>query len=373
MHSDVRGILRHTLQRRLNRLPAVMHPALAHFYAQEPQLVPVARKKLVIPIVRTCNDHHVRLVELGEQLDRALKHRPTAEVLIQLAPHSPRLAVPARRPRRGNDDSQLHPPMVPDSVLYLNEWDRRPARLRRVFSQCDPSTLVHMPHDSHRSDSDASGAYLRPYELAVEQFGPSFEATLWLSRDAQQKRFGVIAAMVDLTGAHILDAGCGMGDFAQYLHRRSIDFASYVGLEGIEKLVDAATARGLERARFALSDFVDDAGAFVGHFPDAAQPDVIVFSGSLNTLKEKRARIVLDRAWNAANRALVFNFLSKRNGQLKPKDPSPARRYDPLAMLDWALCRTPNVQFRQDYLAGHDATVAMLTLESVDSVHAPTP
>jgi len=212
---------------------------------------------------------------------------------------------------------------------------------------------------SAQSTDPNAGEHLRPYQLAVEQFGPSFEATLWLSRDAQQRRFGVITELVDLSGARILDAGSGMGDFAAYLQINSIDTACYVGLEGIDDLVSAAAARGFDKARFVRADFVDDAKAFMGHFPDGADPDVIVFSGSLNTLKEKRARAVLDRAWNATGRALVFNFLSKRNGQSKPKDPTPARRFDPLAMLDWALERSPSVRFRQDYLDGHDATIAM--------------
>ena len=45
---------------------------------------------------------------------------------------------------------------------------------------------------------------------------------------------------------------------------------------------------------------------------------------------------------------------------LMEKDTGVATRFDTLDWLDWALRTTPNVRFRQDYLQGHDATIAML-------------
>ena len=207
-----------------------------------------------------------------------------------------------------------------------------------------------------------SGSYLEPYEKAVKRFGPTFEATLWHSKEGQLKRFGVIESAVDLRGARIIDAGCGLGDLAAYLRKHKVRFKDYVGLEAFKELVDAASARKIKRARFAIADFVDDAGAFEGHFPanEGAMPDVVVFSGSLNALEIEQALAVLDRAWQACRQAVVFNFLSTRTGQASPTDPTPARRFDPLVMLDWALGRTPRVVFRQDYMGGHDATIVML-------------
>lgn len=211
------------------------------------------------------------------------------------------------------------------------------------------------------TDSGGPG-YLAPYEEAVERFGPSFEATLWHSKEGQVKRFAVIASAVDLRGARLIDAGCGLGDLAAYLCKQKVSFKEYVGLEAFDQLVDAASARKIKRARFAVADFVDDAGAFEGHFPasEGGKPDFVIFSGSLNALEVAQAQVVLERAWRACRRGVVFNFLSSRNGEASPTDPSPARRFDPLAMLDWALERTPRVVFRQEYMDGHDATIVML-------------
>lgn len=204
--------------------------------------------------------------------------------------------------------------------------------------------------------------YLTPYEDAVREHGPSFRATLWASRDSQQARFRVIAETVDLTGKVVVDAGCATGDLAKYLVEGGIEYGRYVGIDGVAALLDEARTRNFPRAEFVLGDFVSNPDAGRDVLGSLERTDVIVFSGSLNTLEQERALGVLERAWPAANDALVFNFLSSRDGsgRTADRDPTdPARRFDPLAMLDWAMARTPCVRFRQDYLRGHDATIAM--------------
>lgn len=197
-------------------------------------------------------------------------------------------------------------------------------------------------------------AYLDPYKDAVKKHGPSFESTLWNSRTKQRGRFEVMAGMVPLTGRVIVDAGAGIGDFAQFLYDEGIEYGRFVGLEGVPAMVEKGAERDLPEYRMVESDFASETDAFRAH-----KPDVIVFSGSLNTFEEDAARKVLARAWDDASEAIVFNFLSKRNHVRNPPDPSPAKRFDPVAMLDWALTKTPNVRFRQDYFNGHDATIAM--------------
>lgn len=201
--------------------------------------------------------------------------------------------------------------------------------------------------------------YLRPYQQALESFGPTFRATLWSTREAQLERFGVIAETIDLAGRSILDAGCGLGDLAAELAARGVAYRSYVGLEALPELVVAATRRGLARAKFLACDFVADERA-LGRRRDGARPEVIVFSGSLNTLTQAQGERVLERAWRACGEALLFNFLSDRHHEKTPADISPAYRYDPVRMAAWALERTPLVLFRQDYLDGHDATIGMI-------------
>ncbi|MCA9281458.1 MAG: class I SAM-dependent methyltransferase [Phycisphaerales bacterium] len=203
--------------------------------------------------------------------------------------------------------------------------------------------------------------YLRPYAEAVRTHGPTFEATLWLNRQKQTDRFRVIAEAIDLTGRIIVDAGCGLGDLASYLCEHNIQYGRYIGLEAMPEMVEQARSRNLPEARFEIADFALDEQCFP-RLASSDRYDIAVFSGSLNTFKEDHARAVIKRAFDAANEdkgGVVFNFLSARHGKKHTPDPSPARRFDPVKMTDWALKLTPRVLLRQDYMGGHDATIAM--------------
>ncbi len=199
-------------------------------------------------------------------------------------------------------------------------------------------------------------AYLEPYRRAVEHFGATFDATLWHNRQYQMVRFDVLRQMVDLNDLVLLDAGCGLGDLCQFLAERNVRFKRYVGVDGVAEIIAGAASRNLPRAEFHCRDFVADAGAL-----NIGEPDVIYFSGSLNTVPEQRAREVIARAWETARRGVVFNFLSNRAAPAALScDTGPAQRFDTLAWIDWALRATPVTHFRQDYLGGHDATIAMM-------------
>ncbi|TVQ59270.1 MAG: methyltransferase domain-containing protein [Phycisphaerales bacterium] len=215
----------------------------------------------------------------------------------------------------------------------------------------------HDQADAPRPAPDSSAAYLAPYRDALERHGPTFEATLWRNEDFQRARFAVLCETIDLTGRIVLDAGCGRADFARYLLEHEVQYGRYIGVDAMPELMDAGKALGAPECEFHVRDFVADPDAFT---PVARPPDVVVFSGSLNTLKLDDSMRVLDRAWDACTEALLFNFLSSRCPQAAHTAPDdPAQRYDPLGLLNWALARTPSVLFRQDYLQGHDATIAM--------------
>jgi predicted TPR repeat methyltransferase len=199
------------------------------------------------------------------------------------------------------------------------------------------------------------GDYLGPYREAVDHFGATFDATLWKNREYQAVRFEVLRQMADLDGVTLLDAGCGLGDLCEFLTARNVRLRKYVGVDGVAEIVAGATKRGLPHAEFHCRDFVADASALA-----IGQPDIIYFSGSLNTVPEAVSRSVIERAWETAGRGVVFNFLSDRaSGEVLARDTGPARRFNTVEWIDWALQETTLVRFRHDYLGGHDATIAM--------------
>lgn len=209
---------------------------------------------------------------------------------------------------------------------------------------------MNPPHDT---------SYLEPYRRALRQHGPGFEATLWASRSAQQLRFDVMIALADFEDCVIVDAGCATGDFAARLIERSVPFRKYIGIDALPELIEQAMKRGLDRCEFHTADLV--------HHPDVLasyQPDFVTISGMLNTMEEDIARLVVRRSFEDASQGAVFNFLSDRHhSQWAGQDLSPARRFDTIAWLDWAMSQTSRVVFTQAYLDGHDATVMMLKEE----------
>ena len=211
--------------------------------------------------------------------------------------------------------------------------------------------------------SDAP-TYLRPYADAARAHGSGFGTMLWRSPEGQKKRFEVIARMIEPEPRICADLGCGRADLLSYLADTNRIPQAYLGIDGIPDMYAAAQAviqdRALENAQCILADFVADATLFQKLAADH-DADTFIFSGSLNTLEEPRAKALLDRAWSAlpSNGLLIFNFLSDRVPGGDTGETGPAYRFKTLAMLDWALERTPLVRFRHDYLDGHDATIRM--------------
>jgi SAM-dependent methyltransferase len=211
-------------------------------------------------------------------------------------------------------------------------------------------------------------SYLQPYEDATRRGGAGFESQLWMSKDAQNTRFGVLCDLGRFRDRVVADLGCGVGDFPIYMqaHRPDAFPKSYIGIEGVHAMGEHARERieleGIGRTLIEMGDFVADES-----LPDLlltdAGAEVFVFSGSLNTLQIDQAQMVLGRFWDALAQSgrgtLIFNFLSLRhNREQTPANP-PAVRFDPVDMLHWAIERTPMVQLRHEYLGGHDATIVM--------------
>jgi SAM-dependent methyltransferase len=215
--------------------------------------------------------------------------------------------------------------------------------------------IVIGPYHRPLMNQPMDDSYLKPYRESLAEHGTDFKVTLWASPRAQTKRFEVLTQMCFFAGKRILDAGCGRGDFAAFLCERHTAFERYVGVDALPDLIAFASSRRLPGCEFHCGDFVVDPSLL-----SLGKPQVVCICGALNTMDEARVMMVLEAAWAAASEALLFNFLSSRARVVSPVHTGPARRLDPLRLLDWAMGHTPAVSFRQDYFkTGHDATILM--------------
>jgi len=156
-----------------------------------------------------------------------------------------------------------------------------------------------MGHGTREGES-----YLEPYRQAASRHGDRFGSLLWASPKTQSARFDAICRLAGLAGRRVLDAGCGRADLMDFLRERGVEPAEYIGIEAVDELVAAAMQKNLPKAQIIHGDFVRDPQRLeVG-------ADVVVFSGSLNTLGPDQFRISLKDGWEAAGEVMVFNFLA---------------------------------------------------------------
>ena len=192
----------------------------------------------------------------------------------------------------------------------------------------------------------AAPSYLEPYVLAAQKHGGSFRSLLWASPQTQAVRFAALTSLADFRNKTILDVGCGRADLLDYLVDRGIEVDHYLGLEAVDILADAAEAKHHPRCTILRCDFVRDPACM------AVGADIIVFSGSLNTLDKNVFPVVLQAAYAAAEEQLVFNFLnSPILAHAVYLTWHPVRE-----VLLWARTLSPDVKYLENYLPG-DATV----------------
>jgi hypothetical protein len=146
-------------------------------------------------------------------------------------------------------------------------------------------------------------AYLQPYLDAAERHGAKFESLLWANPSAQAARFAALARWCELAGRSVLDAGCGRADLLDYLLAQRITPAQYIGVEAVEALAQAAEMKKIPDTAILRGDFIDDPKLLDQH------ADVIIFSGSLNTLSPDDFYQALRLAWQYTKCELAFNFL----------------------------------------------------------------
>jgi SAM-dependent methyltransferase len=150
--------------------------------------------------------------------------------------------------------------------------------------------------------------YIYPYHEARELGAKGFDALLWASREGQQARFAAIARSFPLAGKRILDVGCGRADLMGFLLERGIVPAHYMGMDAIPATLRAARRRKYPRCEILpAADFVQE--------PEKLKvgADVVIFSGSLNTLTRPKFYRALRSAWEATGQCLIFNFLNSQS------------------------------------------------------------
>jgi SAM-dependent methyltransferase len=185
------------------------------------------------------------------------------------------------------------------------------------------------------------------FERLLDGFGFNLQGLDYGRPESQRIRFEVLAEAIPDRDARLLDVGCGLGDYADFLAERRPRIV-YSGVDLTEKMV--AEARRLHpNLDLKVADILDP--SFNEHF------DVVTAIGIFYLLGGdafSTARRLVRRMWELCGCVLAFSTLST----LAPNK-QPGEFYaDPTEMLRFCLQLTPWCVLRHDYLP-HDFSVYM--------------
>jgi SAM-dependent methyltransferase len=194
------------------------------------------------------------------------------------------------------------------------------------------------------ADAEVFEAVAAYYDRLVTQYGKSHRACDYGSALSQQAKFRVLAEVLDLSGKSVLDVGCGLADFADFLAKTCPD-VRYTGIDLSPGMVALARAGhpGLDiRAGNVLSERFD-------------RYDVVVANGIFYLLGTDAARMMRDlvvKMFEIATEALAFNSLSEWGTEQEAGE----FYANPLATVEMCRPLTPRMVLRHDYHA-RDFTV----------------
>jgi predicted TPR repeat methyltransferase len=183
------------------------------------------------------------------------------------------------------------------------------------------------------------------FEKLLLEHGDSPRALDW-SEEGQRKRFEVLRGVGIAHHSSVLDVGCGLGHFYDYLHQRG-HVGMYEGVDASQGMIDAA------RANHADSYFSKVSEEWLFRPVTLPPVDFVVASGVLNVRPcVGQMETLIQRCFAASKIGCAINMLSERTPQ-KRRD---RFYYSPAQQLATALDLTRRATLRHDY-ADNDFTL----------------
>ena len=138
------------------------------------------------------------------------------------------------------------------------------------------------------------------YTSAIELYGTTARGVNWASKENQEIRFDMILEMLpkDLNCCEIVDAGCGFGDFYNYMIKKKKNPKKYIGIDSLVDMYSIASEQtGCE---IIIADICKDTIPHANYY---------VCSGAMNTLTTFETHQFIQNCFMACESGFVFNIL----------------------------------------------------------------
>ncbi len=137
---------------------------------------------------------------------------------------------------------------------------------------------------------------------------PDFKVLGWESKEAQEMRFEMLTANVNLQNKKILDVGCGLGNLLEYLNHKGINI-EYTGVDIIEEMIETVKEKKLLGEFFCIDIFKQ-------HYLEVNSFDVVYTSGIFNLNIGNNMEFfgrALDRFFELTKGVAAFNLLDRNS------------------------------------------------------------
>jgi SAM-dependent methyltransferase len=205
------------------------------------------------------------------------------------------------------------------------------------------------------------------FEALLEQHGDHFLSLDWKSKESQLIRFSVLMDMISFTrkdeGFSMLDVGCGIGHFYEFLASNDLIKKmkiKYCGIDISQKMVDFAKKK-FPGVDFRVVDLIND--KFDKKF------DHVMSSGAFNIrmadlfMHKDSVNRMISKMYSICNYGTAVNFLAQSSVYMIPPGmEAEAEKYVYFSeeeILKWVRAVGERYVLRKDYHPG-DFTVYML-------------
>ena len=202
-----------------------------------------------------------------------------------------------------------------------------------------------MPKINTSALNVADKKLIERYSTRLQKFGNDPRTLGWDSQENQYYRFNVAADTINFQGRRILDIGCGLSDFRDFLNTKKIKISSYTGCDINPELIGYCKNRWPNDSFYTANFLADD----INQTPY----DVVTLFGILNFRFSEFnnmdfARQMIVKAFDYCRDSVVVDFLTTVKHINYPEEEF-VYYYDPCEILKFALSLTPHVTLRHDY------------------------